>query len=300
MTLALHREGDTVNLESAMKVAIGEAEESLRQGNKGFGAVIVKDGNIIAKAHDWEETDADPTSHAEINAIKISAKTLGKNLAGCILLSTSEPCPMCAFAIAWSGIREMAYGYSIADAMAQGRRRIAFPCPEAFDRAGIAVTVHHGILQQECSVLYRADVRKEIENLRNADDAALRALNEDSAARRTAWFHGNKDKLAIDPGDPLQSAYGMLVERFRTVPEEMPVVERAESRIVFHSMNFCPTLEACRILRLDTRHVCKCLNEASTNTLVKQIDGRLRFSRNYKNLRPYASYCEEAIHFEGP
>ena len=78
----------------------------------------------------------------------------------------------------------------------------------------------------------------------------------------------------------------------------MPVVARSEKQITFHSMNFCPTLEACKILRLDTRHVCKLLNEDSTNRLVKNIDRRLRFSRNYANLRPYTPFCEEFISLE--
>lgn len=142
----------------------------------------------------------------------------------------------------------------------------------------------------------RDDVRREIEKLRNADDAALRALNEDSVARRLAWFRGNKaEAVAASGGDPLEAAYRLLVERFHTVPEEMPVVEKTAERIRFHSMNFCPTLEACTILGLDTRHVCRLLNEESTDILVKQIDPRLRFSRNYENLRPYAGFCEEMI-----
>lgn len=135
---------DIIQLESYMRHAIREAEESLREGNKGFGAVVIKDGEIIACAHDGEETQADPTSHAEINAIKLAGKKIGKDLSGCLLLSTSEPCPMCAFAIAWSGIKEIAYGYSIQDALAQGRRRILFLCTEAFDKAGMFNSVSGG------------------------------------------------------------------------------------------------------------------------------------------------------------
>ena len=78
----------------------------------------------------------------------------------------------------------------------------------------------------------------------------------------------------------------------------MPVVARSEKQIAFHSMNFCPTLEACKILHLDTRHVCKLLNEDSTDRLVKNIDQRLRFSRNYANLRPYTPFCEEFLSIE--
>jgi tRNA(adenine34) deaminase len=57
------------NLEKYMQEAISEAIISLREGNHGFGAVIVKDNEIISKAHDLEETNQDPTSHAEIDEI---------------------------------------------------------------------------------------------------------------------------------------------------------------------------------------------------------------------------------------
>ncbi|MFS9379949.1 nucleoside deaminase [Citrobacter sp. ANG330] len=289
---------DIIQLEYYMRHAIYEAEESLREGNKGFGAVIIKEGEIIAAAHDGEETESDPTSHAEINAIKLAGKKIGKDLSGCILLSTSEPCPMCAFAIAWSGIKEIAYGYSIQDALAQGRRRILFLCTEAFDKAGMDITVHKGVLQRECSILYRADVRHEINNLRAATDDDLRALNADSIARRTAWYSENGAILHTEQCTLLEAAHHLLVTRFHAAEEEMPVVAKSEKQITFHSMNFCPTLEACKILRLDTRHVCKLLNEDSTNRLVKNIDRRLRFSRNYASLRPYTPFCEEFISIE--
>jgi tRNA(adenine34) deaminase len=68
-----------------------------------------------------------------------------------------------------------------------------------------------------------------------------------------------------------------------------------EAEIVFHSANFCSTLEACRILELDTRHVCRLYNEKATQELIRQIDPRLRFSRNYEKLRPQSAYCEEMI-----
>lgn len=232
-----------MELEQDMKIAIKEAEASLREGNNGFGAVIVRDGKIIASSHDKEDTQNDPTSHAEMNVIRQASKKIGKKLSGCILVSTHEPCPMCASAIVWSGITDIAYGYSIKEAILQGRKRLNFSCIKIFNRSEVDIKVCAGILQIECSVLYREDVRKEIDHLRNTDDSVLGALNE----------------------------------------------------IVFHSMNFCPTLEACKILKLDTRHVCKRLNESSTDTLIKQIDCRLSFSRNYNKLRPYTEYCEEMI-----
>lgn len=141
-------------------------------------------------------------------------------------------------------------------------------------------------------------IQKEITRLRNADEAALCALNEDSVQRRTAWFYEHRDSFDFLAGDPLEAGYRLLLARFRIPPEEAPVAERTERKIVFHSQNFCPTLEACRRLGLDTRFVCKRLNELATDALIKLCDPRLTFSRNYERLRPYAPYCEETISLE--
>lgn len=284
-----------MELEQYMKFAINEAEASLKEGNNGFGAVIVKEGTIIAAAHDREDTLSDPTSHAEMNAIREACKKAGKKLVGCMLVCTHEPCPMCAFAIVWSGIEEVIYGYSIQDALTQGRKRINLPCKEAFRLAGADIKVQGGILRKECSVLYREDVRREIKNLRNANDFTLSALNEDSVRRRTEWFAQNRDRLDFGLEELPYAGYRLLLNRFHITEKEAPIVKRTGNEIVFHSMNFCPTLEACRILGLDTRYFCKRLNETSTDMLVKQIDPRLKFSRNYGCLRPYTAYCEERI-----
>lgn len=141
-------------------------------------------------------------------------------------------------------------------------------------------------------------IRREIERLQNADETTLCALNEDSVQKRTAWFYEHRDSFDFLSGDPLEAGYRLLLARFRITPEEAPVVERTERKIVFHSQNFCPTLEACRILGLDTRFVCKRLNEQATDALIKLCDPRLTFSRNYERLRPYAPYCEETISLE--
>jgi tRNA(Arg) A34 adenosine deaminase TadA len=284
-----------MELELHMRIAIDEARKSLREGNNGFGAVIIKDGKLIASSHDKEESEGDPTSHAELNVIKETSRKLGKNLSECILISTHEPCPMCASAIVWSGIKTIAYGYSIQDALTQNRKRLNLSSAEFFNKVNADVYIYEGVLKDECSVLYREDVRTEIKHLRNADDQTLGLLNEDSICRRTKWFQENMDSFDFISNDLLDSGYQLLLKRFRIRQDEAPVVHKTEREIIFHSMNFCPTLEACRILGLDTRHVCKKLNENSTDILLKQIDSRLKFSRNYENLRPYTEYCEEMI-----
>ena len=152
--------------------------------------------------------------------------------------------------------------------------------------------------QEDFSPEQCAAIAREVERLRDADDLALRELNEDSTRRRVAWFSEHRADFVFPADDPLEAGYRLLLLRFGTAPEEAPVVSRSERAITFHSQNFCPTLEACRLLGLDTRHVCKCINEGSTNALLRQLDPRLSFSRNYEKLRPYALYCEETISLE--
>ncbi len=284
-----------MKLDQFMRIAIEEAKISLREGNNGFGSVIIKDGNIIVSSHDKEDTENDPTSHAEMNAIREASKIIGKKLSGCILVSTHEPCPMCASAIVWAGITDVAYGYSIDEAVLQGRKRIELSCKDIFNKAETKISTYEGILNDECSVLYRKDVRRDVERLRNADDKILSELNEDSICRRLNWFSENKSAFDFITEDILSSGHRLLLKRFGITQEEAPVIKKSDREIIFHSINFCPTLEACKILELDTRYICKKMNELSTDTLLKQIDGRLNFTRNYDKLRPYTEYCEEVI-----
>lgn len=141
-------------------VAVEEAELSLREGNSGFGAVIVKEGEIIVKSHDTEKTASDPTAHAELTAIRKAAAMLGRHLTGCQIVSTHEPCPMCATAILWSGIATIAHGYSIQEALPQDRNRINLPCREIFERAGKNIAIHEDVLHDRCSLLYNSDVSR--------------------------------------------------------------------------------------------------------------------------------------------
>lgn len=82
-----------------------------------FGAVIVKDGQIIAKSHNTVLKDHDATAHAEINVIRIAGQVLGTHdLSDCQLYTTCYPCPMCLAAIIWSNIKEVYYGNTKEDA----------------------------------------------------------------------------------------------------------------------------------------------------------------------------------------
>ena len=282
-----------LSLERHMSAAIEEAETSLREGNHGFGAVIARGDDVVAREHDTEETESDPTAHAESKAIRKASAVLGKDLAGCVLVSTHEPCPMCAGAIVWSGLRRIAYGIGIPDAMAQGRRRLGLPCEQVFSRCGAAVEITKDVLRSRCALLYDERVRSELRKLRGATDRMLIECNEASTRTRLAWYAATQP--VHSSADPLQRAYELLLRKLEIDPSEAPIVENDGHRLRFHSRNFCPTLEACRILRLDTRRVCRLSNEGATNALVRMVDARLSFSRNYETLRPYGDCCEEMI-----
>ena len=104
-----------------MREAISLASESVKNGGGPFGAVIVKDGKIIAARSNSVTIDNDPTAHAEVNAIRDAARKLGTfDLSGCTVYTSCEPCPMCLGAIYWAHIDRIFYGNNRADAAAIG------------------------------------------------------------------------------------------------------------------------------------------------------------------------------------
>lgn len=281
-----------------MQTAIEEAKESLREGNSGFGAVIAKNGEILAKEHDTDTTDGDPTAHAEIKAIRSAAARLGKVLTGCILVSTHEPCPMCSAAVLWAGIDEVAFGFSIKEALQQGRKRIDLPLREIFSLGGKDITIHENVLHDQCALLYNRAVRTDIELLRKADGEALKKLSGEKCVNRLQWFKEQYSVSMKSSPSVIDDAYALFLTRLGITSEEAPIVKRSENSITIHSKNFCPTLEACKILRMDTRFVCRHLTESPTTELLRQLHPKLLFKRNYDKLRPYAEYCEEMIVLE--
>lgn len=100
-----------------MREAIRLADESVANGGGPFGAVIVKDGEIIAATSNRVTLDNDPTAHAEVNCIRMACKRLGTfDLSGCTIYTSCEPCPMCLGAIYWARIDRIFYGNNRQDA----------------------------------------------------------------------------------------------------------------------------------------------------------------------------------------
>ena len=107
--------------EQFMREAIRLSVESVAHGGGPFGAVIVKDGEIIASQANSVTIDNDPTAHAEVNAIREACRSLGTfDLAGCVIYTSSEPCPMCLGAIYWAGIDRIYYANTRKDAADAG------------------------------------------------------------------------------------------------------------------------------------------------------------------------------------
>lgn len=100
-----------------MREAIRLANESVRKGGGPFGAVIVKDGKIVAGSSNRVTIDLDPTAHAEVNTIRQACRELGTfDLSGCTIYTSCEPCPMCLGAIYWAHIDRIYYGNTRKDA----------------------------------------------------------------------------------------------------------------------------------------------------------------------------------------
>ena len=113
-----------------MKIAKDLADENLKTNVGGpFGAVIVKDGEIIGKGSNHVLANNDPTAHAEVMAIREACKNLNTyDLTGCILYTTCYPCPMCLSAIIWANIKKVYYGNTKEDA-----ERIGFRDDDIYD-----------------------------------------------------------------------------------------------------------------------------------------------------------------------
>ncbi len=111
-----------------MDLAIKEAKTGIENGHGGpFGAVVIKDGKVIASGHNCVLKNNDSTCHGEIDAIRKAEAKLGTyDLSGCELYTTSEPCPMCLAAILWANIKKVYYGCTLKDNGKIGFRDVKF------------------------------------------------------------------------------------------------------------------------------------------------------------------------------
>lgn len=104
-----------------LQEAIRTARNGIKNGGGPFGALITREGRVIARAYNRVVPSHDPTAHAEVLAIReASEKLRTHDLSGCVLYASCEPCPMCLGAVYWSGIRRVVYAAGREDAAAAG------------------------------------------------------------------------------------------------------------------------------------------------------------------------------------
>jgi tRNA(Arg) A34 adenosine deaminase TadA len=139
-----------------MRLAIKEARKNIKTMEGGpFGACIVKNGRVLAVARNTV-LKSDATSHAEINAIrKASLRIKNFDLSGCIIYSTTEPCPMCFSAIHWARIEAVIYGTSICDVKKVGFNELSISCGKMKKEGFSKVQLFSGYLKKECLHLLR-------------------------------------------------------------------------------------------------------------------------------------------------
>ena len=111
-----------------MKLALTEARTGISEGHGGpFGAVVVKNGTVVASGHNLVLKNNDSTCHGEIDAIRKAEQALETHdLSGCELYTTAEPCPMCLAAILWANISKVYYGCTKHDCEEIGFRDAVF------------------------------------------------------------------------------------------------------------------------------------------------------------------------------
>lgn len=135
-----------------MDLALDEARQAAARGEVPVGAVVVRDGKVVASAGNRTRELTDPTAHAEILAIREAAGRLGsERLEGCDLYVTLEPCPMCAAAISFARIRRLYFGASDpkSGGVTVGPRVFSHP------QAHHAPEVYDGIAADEAAALLK-------------------------------------------------------------------------------------------------------------------------------------------------
>lgn len=149
-----------------MEIAIEEALRARKEGDYAIGAVVVLDDKIITRAMNRVIVDKDPTKHAEMIAIRRTARNLDRrHLTGCILYTTNEPCPMCAGAVLFSKMTGVVSGATMEDmreyALAHANpnytwRTVDTPAKDIFERGDPGLIYVPEFMREECRKLFHS------------------------------------------------------------------------------------------------------------------------------------------------
>ncbi len=139
-----------------MRDAIAAARMGIAAGQSPFGACVVRDGRLLARAHNTVCRDHDPSAHAEINALRAAGAVLGTHeFAGCTVYTTCEPCLMCFACCHWAHVERIVYGAGVADSAALGFGELPYDAGRLLHAASRPVALTGGVLRDECLDLFR-------------------------------------------------------------------------------------------------------------------------------------------------
>jgi tRNA(Arg) A34 adenosine deaminase TadA len=138
-----------------MRLAVEKARVGIGQGQTPFGCAIARGSRLLAVAHNtvWESTD--PTSHAEMNALRLACQqTQSVFLEGAVVATTCEPCPMCMAALHWARVEAVYFGASIADASDAGFNELRYSAADLLEQGGSRVRLQANLLRDACRQLF--------------------------------------------------------------------------------------------------------------------------------------------------
>ncbi len=144
----------------------------------------------------------------------------------------------------------------------------------------------------------QAVIREKLLQLAEVKDGRLplKELSNIISRRRIVWMQSHKNEILEKyKGMPLEEIAWRAVafDHMHIDPSGSIMTRVSDKKIRVDSYNFCPYLEACMQLELDTRHICKEIDEVCIQKMIEILDPRLKFSRNYNNMRPHSDFCEE-------
>ena len=135
-----------------LREAIALARANVDKGGRPFGAVVVRDGAVIATGVNDILATNDPTAHAELTALRAASRQLGSpDLSGCVVYASGHPCPMCMAAMRLAGVRGVAYAYSNDDGAPFGLSTAAVYADLAKPFAEQSMHIRHLPVAEEAS-----------------------------------------------------------------------------------------------------------------------------------------------------
>jgi len=141
--------------------------------------------------------------------------------------------------------------------------------------------------------VFEEEVSRQIERLKQK---TLREIESETVEKRLGWLSVQATQRHLTrPVTPRTVFEALFFEYMGLRPQDIPVLSESDWQITWSSRNPCPTLEACRRVKMDTREVCKGAYHRSTQAFLSWFDPQLRFLRDYREIRPYAFHCKEQI-----